>query len=51
MENKVFTNKNSLSNPHQKAKFVKIMQPKEHHIFAFADHGISDLVSGVQSQP
>lgn len=51
MKNKVITNKNSLSNPQQKAKMVKIMKPKGHHISAFADHGISDLVSGIQSQP
>lgn len=53
MKNKVITSKNSLSNTQQKSKFVKMMQPKPkgHHISAFADHGISDLVSGVQSQP
>jgi len=40
---KLITNKNSLSNPQQKANYVKIMQPKGHYISAFADHGISDL--------
>jgi len=42
-KNKLITNKNSLSNPQQKANYVKIMQPKGHCISAFADHGISDL--------